>query len=200
MAAEQGATGTLKPLNITCTSADCAHGLHCFQQTRKMAALQQQGRCRTCGAELIDWSRVHKRDPADVSYTFTALKYELIRHHFWHVEIDPKAVNHARRKGTIGIQAAAEQRIRTSVAPAAPPFDGRQTPRAGNIIYYAQHATASCCRKCIAEWHGIPASRALTEDEITYLTALAILYIHERCPLLTPHGEKVPRLSTAKPR
>jgi hypothetical protein len=34
----------------------------------------------------------------------------MIRHHFWHVEIDSKAVNHARRKGTIGMHAAAEQR------------------------------------------------------------------------------------------
>jgi hypothetical protein len=76
MTAEHGATGTLKPLKITCTSSDCAQGLHCFQQTRKLVALHQQGRCRTCGVALIDWRRVHQRDPADVSYTFTALKYE----------------------------------------------------------------------------------------------------------------------------
>ncbi len=30
------------------------------------------------------------------------------------------------------------------------------------------------------------------------VTTLAIRYIHERLPLLTPHGEKVPRLATAK--
>jgi hypothetical protein len=162
-----------------------------------MVAVNQQGRCRTCGAELVDWSRVHKRNPADAAYTFAALKYELVRHYFWHVEIDLRAVNHARRKGKIGLQAAAEQRIRKAVGPAEPPFDGRQTPRegSGNVISYAQHATASCCRKCIAEWHGIPRGRELTEDEIAYLTTLAVLYIDERLPFLTQDGEKGPRLS-----
>jgi hypothetical protein len=69
---EQGAKETLKPLKIMCTSSDCGNGLHCFQQTRKMAVSHQQGRCRTCGAALVDWRRVHKRDPADASYTFAA--------------------------------------------------------------------------------------------------------------------------------
>jgi len=162
-----------------------------------MVVLNQRGRCRACGAELINWGRVHKRDPADATYTFAALKYELIRHHFWHVEIDYKAVNHARRKGKMGLQAAAEKRIRKSVGPAEPPFDGRQTPRegSGNIIYYAQHATASCCRKCIEEWHGIPSGQELTEDEISYLTALAMLYVDERLPTLPLCGEKVPRMT-----
>ncbi len=197
MSAHQELKATLKPLNITCTSSDCQNGLHCFRQTQAMAALNQRGRCRACGAELIDWSRVHRRDPADAAYTFAALKYELIRHHFWHVEIDLKAVNHARRKGKVGVQAAAEKRIRKSVWPAEPPFDGRQTPRegSGNIIYYAQHATASCCRKCIEEWHGIPHGRELTEDEIAYLATLAMLYVDERLPFLTLAGERVPRMA-----
>lgn len=196
MLVAQESQETLKPLKITCTSTDCTNGLHCFRQTRKLLASSQQGRCRTCGVELIDWNRVHKRNPADATYTFAALKYELVRHYFWHVEIDLRAVNHARRKGQIELWAAAEQRIRKAVGQEEPPLDGRQTPRegSGNVIYYAQHATASCCRKCIAEWHGIPRGRELTEDEIAYLTTLVILYIDERLPLLTLGREHVPRL------
>lgn len=194
MPVDQESKGKLKPLKITCTSSDCENGLHCFRQTRKMMALNRQGQCRACGAELVDWKRVHKREPADVAYTFTALKYELIRHHFWHVAVDQRAENHARRKGKVEMQAATEKRISKSVGPAEPPFDGRQTPRVGNIIYYAQHATASCCHKCIEEWYGIPRGRELTEDEIAYLTTLAMLYINERLPFLTLHGEKVPRM------
>jgi hypothetical protein len=160
-----------------------------------MRALNQRGRCRACGAELIDWDRVHRRDLADAAYTFAALKYELIRHHFWHVAIDPKAVDHARRKGKVRIHEAAERRVRKSVGPAEPPFDGRQTPRegSGNVIYYAQHATASCCRKCIEEWHGISRGRELNEEEIAYLTTLVAFYIDERLPFLTLHGEKISR-------
>jgi len=192
---DQGLQEKLKPLKMTCTSTDCQNGLHCFRQTRKMFALNQRGQCRACGADLVDWDRVHRRDPDDAAHTFTALKYERIRHHFWHVEVDQGAVNHARRKGKARFQGAAEKRIRISVCQAEPPFDGRQTPMKGNIIYYAQHATASCCRKCIEEWHGISRSRELTEGEIAYLTELALLYINERLPFLTQHGEKVPRMS-----
>jgi hypothetical protein len=139
---------------------------------------------------------VHQQDLADVAHTFASLKRELIRHHFWHVPIDQKAVNYARRKGKKRLRAAAEQRVRTSVAPATPFRDGRQTGYQDNPIFYAQHATASCCRKCINEWHGIPEGRELTEPEILYLTDLIMLYLDERLPDLSENGEKVPRLVT----
>lgn len=194
MAADQNTTVALKPLKISCTSSDCENGLHCFLQTQKMAAEGLQRRCRSCGAELVDWRRVHSRDIVDVGYTFSTLKYELIRHHFWHIEIDQRAVNHARRKGEEGMRVASEKRLRKYVGPSEPAYDGRQTPTSGNAIYYAQHATAACCRKCIEEWHGIPQGQELTDQEITYLTDLTMLYINERLPFLTERGEKVPPL------
>ena len=120
MAVAQGIQNTLKPLKITCTSVDCEHGLHCFRQTQRLASGPQAGHCRACGVALIDWRRVYQQDPADASYTFAALKYELIRHYFWHIEIDSKAVNHARRKGTLGLYAATEQRLRKAIGPAPP--------------------------------------------------------------------------------
>jgi len=137
-------------------------------------------------------------DPSDASYTFKALKQELIRHHFWHVEIDQKAVNHARRKGVAGMREAATARIRASVSPAEPVRDGRQTPWAGNALYYAQHATASCCRRCIEEWHGIPRGRALEDKEIQYLVDLVGFYIAERLPLLKEDGERIPPIRSQK--
>jgi len=190
----------LKPLKITCTSTDCGHNLHCFKATRDMKSANKQGQCRDCGAKLVDWPRVHEKDARDASYTFTVLKCELIRHKFWHVEIDPKAINYAKRKGYSGLEAAARHRIRKSVGPAKPPRDGQQTPMegSGNPIYYAQHATASCCRKCMEYWHAIPQGRALTEDEIMYLTELAVFYFRERLPPLTQDGESVPPIRKPK--
>ena len=182
----------LKPLEITCKSADCESGLHCFSQTKKMKIANQSGQCRYCGAKLIDVNRISKRDLTDVNYTFKALKYELWRHYYWHIEIDQKAINHARRKGKVGMRVATEKRIRNSVGAANPYRDGMQTPKNNNAIYYAQHATASCCRKCINEWHGIPFGQELTKDQITYLTELVILYIEERLPFLTEQGEYIP--------
>lgn len=181
----------LAPLKIKCTSTNCADEQHCYLATRKMALNQQVGACRDCGARLVDWARVHERNLADAEYTFRMMRTELIRHHFWHVSIDTKAIDHARRKGVRDMQAAAERRIRSSVAAADPFRDGRQTPFAGNALYYAQHATACCCRRCIEEWHAIPRGRVLTEDEIRYLTELVMLYVRERLPQLTEDGEYI---------
>jgi hypothetical protein len=93
---------------------------------------------------------------------------------------------------------AAEKRIRSSVGARAPFRDGAQTPWNGHILYYAQHATASCCRTCIAEWHGISSGRALTNEEIEYLTDLVYAYVAERMPDLTDDGVKVPSIRKKK--
>src|SRR5712671_4659068 len=91
--------GLLKPLKISCTSTDCINNLHCFQLSKKLLQLGPSGRCRSCGIQLVDWTRVHRRDANDAQYTFDALRHELIRHHFWHIPLSEYAVNYARRKG-----------------------------------------------------------------------------------------------------
>ena len=188
----------LEPLAITCKSADCDSGLHCFSVTKEMKIADQAGQCRYCGAKLVDWNRVYKRDVADADYTFKALKYELWRHYYWHIEIDEKAINHARRKGKASMKEAAEKRIRNSVGDGNPYRDGMQTPRKGNALYYAQHATATCCRKCIEEWHGIPVGQALSGDQIEYFKELVMLYIEERIPFLTEEGEYIPSIRKSR--
>jgi hypothetical protein len=186
-------TSTLRPLKIRCTASDCESGLHCFRATKKLRIANQVGRCRSCGADLIDWGRVKRLDLRDAASTFASLQKELVRHHFWHVSIDDKAVNYARRKGRPALLVAARKRIERSVGGEQPYRDGRQTPQEGNPIYYAQHATASCCRKCMEEWHGIPAGRALTEREIGYFTGLAMMYLEERLKL-ADEPERVPHI------
>ena len=180
----------LQPLKVTCTSTDCEHGLHCFRRKTRKAPLH--GPCRECGVELVDWPRVHSRKLDDIGHTVQALQQERIRHHFWHVEIDPRAVNHARRKGASGVEAAVAKRLRTSIGGAEHPREGRQTPMKDNVIYYAQHATATCCRFCLEEWHGIPRGVDLRADEILYLSAIVMTYVRARLPNLSTQGEKVP--------
>ncbi|XNM60750.1 DUF4186 family protein [Escherichia coli] len=36
---------------------------------------------------------------------------------------------------------------------ALPVNDGKQTPMRGHPVFIAQHATATCCRGCVAKWH-----------------------------------------------
>jgi hypothetical protein len=158
-----------------------------------MRSTEKEGECRECGAKLVDWKRIHQKNREDAEYTFEVMKYEMIRHKFWHVEINQRAINYAKRKGVKGLIEAVPKRLKTSVGKAADGFDGRQTrlEDSPNPIHFAQHATASCCRKCIAYWHDIPTNRSLTKKEIEYLSDIAMMYLLERLPQLTENGEKV---------
>jgi hypothetical protein len=180
------------PLDIKCTSTDCDNDLHCFKQMKKMTP-DQRGKCRACGADLIDWKRLHRREKGDAAHTFEALKHELIRHHFFHRPVDEGAMRHAQRKGRIALKDAARDRLRKYLAVAEPPRDGRQTPLEGNAIYYAQHATATCCRTCLEYWHDIPKGRPLTAEEFDYCATLVDLFLDEKLPDLADEPIKVPR-------
>jgi hypothetical protein len=136
---------------------------------------------------------VHQRVIDDVENTFRELKLELIRHHFWHVDIDQRAKDHALRKGAAQLLESIPRRISTSVGKASPFRDGQQTPFTGNVLFYAQHATASCCRTCIEYWHGIESGRELTAGEQDYLAGLVRLYVVERLPDLPDGPTYVPR-------
>ena len=184
----------LKPLTITCTDVDCDHNMHCFIPTRAMVEEGNAGHCRGCDADLVDWDRVHRRDPKDIDYTIAAMRREYFREHMWTVQIDQLAVNYARRKGILGLKEAAEKRIRKYVLPCASDIfrDGTQTPRQHNPIYYAQHGTATCCRKCAEYWHGIPKIQELSDQDVDYFVELLMAYIEQRLPGLTDAGEYVP--------
>jgi hypothetical protein len=58
------------------------------------------------------------------------------------------------------------------LAPAEPRNDGKQTPMRGHPVFIAQHATATCCRGCLAKWHRIAAGRELTEEEVGYVVGV----------------------------
>lgn len=72
--------------------------------------------------------------------------------------------------------------IAKRLAPAAPPNDGKQTPFRGHPIFVAQHATATCCRGCLAKWHGIPKGHALTEEEQEHVIATLQRWLQREMP------------------
>jgi Domain of unknown function (DUF4186) len=187
----------LKPLKLKCTSSDCKNGQHAYKPTRKQKAANTVGQCRSCDESApFDWERLHKLDLGDIDYTIAALKNERIRQHYWTNNIPQKVENYARRKGVNGMTTAVEKQICKSIGSPANGFDGRQTPVENsvsvNAVHFAQHATASCCRKCVEYWYGIPQDRSLTEHETSYLSKLGMSFIGERFPLLTDMGEKIP--------
>ena len=75
------------------------------------------------------------------------------------------------RKGLRTVLVEAEELIAKRLAPASPANDGKQTPFRGHPVFVAQHATATCCRGCLAKWHGIARGAPLTDEETAHVIA-----------------------------
>ena len=70
--------------------------------------------------------------------------------------------------------------IADRLAPAEPANDGKQTPMRGHPVFIAQHASATCCRSCLAKWHAIPAGRPLEDDEVAHVLAAIKRWLKEQ--------------------
>jgi hypothetical protein len=175
----------LPSLGVTCTDSRCEQNLHCFKPTSKMAETER-GSCRSCGADLIEWERVHQRDPRDIDYLVEALQLELVRHEIWRVEIPTQVVERAVNPRRFSLDEMLVRNLRGSIAKprSQNPWDGRQTPWPDSpharIYHYGQHATATCCRGCLEYWHGIAADSPISDAELDYFGILVRRYIDER--------------------
>jgi ribosomal protein L34E len=181
----------------------CKKGIHAFPSSKSKKS-PKDPKCLLCGRDVINWTKIRKRDLNDMKFTFSQLRKDKTIYDTWKTEIDVKARNHALRKGRTELINYVKKRLLQSVGRVfdvgetirRPYRDGFQTPRSCNIVYYAQHATASCCRRCIERWHGIPQGRDLLEDELDYLTELIMKYINNRVPELGDTGIYVPPIRT----
>jgi hypothetical protein len=191
-------TGTAKPpkkpLKIACSNTDCKNGLHYFGSSGRTKAKSKHppGKCTECGADFVDWQRASSRKPEDEAYKREMLEREWIRHHFWKHHIPTQRdMNYARRKGTEGLIRRAEQILRKKVFGVTGFLNDIQTPYSG-VIPQAQHATATCCRKCIEYWHGIPRDAKVTDAQIAYLRGWIMKFVEYRFPNITKGGEHIP--------
>jgi hypothetical protein len=80
-------------------------------------------------------------------------------------------------RGPSAIRAHARDLIARRLAPAAPRNDGKQTPYRGHPVFVAQHATATCCRSCLAKNHGIAAGAELTPEQHDYVVDVICRWI-----------------------
>ena len=80
----------------------------------------------------------------------------------------PAVLEHARRF------------VAERLAPAEPPNDGRQTPMRGHPAFIAQHATGTCCRRCLAKWHYIGRGKALAPEQIDYVLGVIERWLREQ--------------------
>jgi predicted Fe-S protein YdhL (DUF1289 family) len=99
---------------------------------------------------------------------FDALARSAFRRRF---HVGPAEREYIAKRGLERVLVEAEELIGRRLAPASPPNDGRQTPFRGHPVFVAQHATATCCRGCLAKWHDIPRGEALTDEQQAHVVA-----------------------------
>jgi hypothetical protein len=87
-------------------------------------------------------------------------------------KLDAKEKAYLLSKGLDLITSHAIDFVTKRLAPAFPDRDGKQTPWRGHPVFVAQHATATCCRGCLAKWHAIEKGRPLSEQEIDHVVAI----------------------------
>ena len=97
---------------------------------------------------------------------FAALARSRFRSRF---RLNPKDRAYLEANGLETVLAHGRDFVARRLAPAEPPNDGRQTPMRGHPVFVAQHATATCCRGCLAKWHGLSAGRPLDAAEQAYV-------------------------------
>ncbi len=104
----------------------------------------------------------------DLDAVFEALAKSAFRRRF---ALGVKEQRYLRERGMRMVVAQAHHLIGQRFAQPLPPNDGKQTPFREHPVFIAQHATATCCRSCLAKWHGIEAGRALDDAERRHVVA-----------------------------
>ena len=123
--------------------------------------LQSGENCGIILSEKILAFRLMKRRCGAMTYeeAFRRLGRSRFRSRFHLTERDRAYI---AEKGLDVIRRHAEDFVRTRLAPAVIPNDGKQTPMRGHPVFVAQHACACCCRGCLHKWYRVPLGTELT--------------------------------------
>jgi hypothetical protein len=108
---------------------------------------------------------------------FTALANSAFRQRFRLGRAELRCLS---EKGLAVITGHARNFIQDRLSPAHPKNDGRQTPMRGHPVFIAQHATATCCRSCLAKWHGIAKGVRLSDEDVEYVIRVLIAWIEQQ--------------------
>ena len=88
-----------------------------------------------------------------------------------------KDIEYINQKGLDTIENHARDFISKRIAPAFIANDGKQTPMRGHPVFIAQHATATCCRKCINKWYKFDTNITLTEQQQNFIVNIIMKWI-----------------------
>jgi len=113
----------------------------------------------------------------DMDELFAALGRSRFRSRF---RLSGKEAEYLGRKGLATILEHARDFVTRRLADANPANDGRQTPMRNHPVFIAQHATGTCCRKCLEKWHHISKSKPLTKKQIDYIIEVLKRWLTEQ--------------------
>ena len=118
----------------------------------------------------------------DLDELFLALKKSSFRSRF---RLSAKEQRYLCDKTLRGVMQHAEALLWERIASDRPKKDGKQTPMRGHPILVAQHATATCCRKCLGKWHRIPENVCLSAEQMAYILSVLKRWLETQFPLET---------------
>jgi len=90
-----------------------------------------------------------------------------------------KEKRYVQEKGRAVIEQHARDFVKERLAPAVISNDGKQTPMKGHPVFVAQHATACCCRGCLAKWYHVEKNVPLSEKQQDQIVQLLMAWIDE---------------------
>jgi hypothetical protein len=174
-----------KKLGIVCGRSECEKKLHSFRRPLSKAGLPSGG-CQVCGTEVVPWEFMQARDIGDISLKVDLLKTEWIRHFFFNLPISPRIQKFAELQGLAGLEQIAHDHLtKDKMLNFNGALDWNQTKMLdGNIVHWARHAVACCCRRCLAYWHNIPLGATLTATDVDYFRQFIMSYVKLRLPIL----------------
>jgi predicted Fe-S protein YdhL (DUF1289 family) len=96
--------------------------------------------------------------------------------------LGPPDLRYLERKGLSAVLAEAADILSKRLGTANPPNDGKQTPFKGHPVFIAQHATAACCRGCLAKWHGIGKGEEMRPTELAHVITVLERWLRKQSP------------------
>ena len=113
----------------------------------------------------------------DVDELFLALGRSKFRSRF---RLKERDAEYYKEKGLEVILEHGREFITQRLGQAKPINDSKQTPIRNHPFFVAQHATGTCCRRCLEKWHGIKKGVELSEGQIDYIISVIKRWLTEQ--------------------
>lgn len=181
---------TFEAVKVKCTASDCDNDKHCYRPKRgQWKEDGVRGECQSCGDTGVDMSVTRAMNASNPEAIFQELGREFIRDHFLNKPIDERGKRQIKREGLAKIRGRVRQHVFSRIGREPNAYDGRQTPLEGSILNFAQHATATCCRRCAYYWYAIPKDGPLTSSELDFCERMMLAYLDRRASELNAIAE-----------